>query len=189
MPNAIFDELLRDRLLAHEEKAWHELSDAFLMLLIRDVGHLCSSQIPDVNVRGEIAGAVMESLLESDYRRLRLFDARRSSFTTYLAVLSRDHIIRHLCANHTRLKREMAPKPRKGTPPAADLPSNLIMAEFKKDLPKKMRDFFETLVSGNSVEPRKKKSLTKAEQKMRERLEKRFKMYVRSWNGGGVRES
>jgi RNA polymerase sigma-70 factor (ECF subfamily) len=91
------DNTLLERCLARQERAWEDLVDRFLGLVLHVIDHTVSKR--EIRLRAEerntLCERVFAALGHDQFRLLREFKAH-SSLTTYLSVIVRRIVIRSL---------------------------------------------------------------------------------------------
>jgi RNA polymerase sigma-70 factor, ECF subfamily len=91
------DRNLIDRCLAHKPRAWEDFVDRFMGLVVHVINHTaqCRSIRLTTADREDFVAEVFLTILDNDMAVLRHFRGQ-SSLATYLTVISRRVVVRHL---------------------------------------------------------------------------------------------
>ena len=91
------DRNLIDRCLAHKPRAWEDFVDRFMGLVVHVINHTaqCRSIRLTTADREDLVAEVFLTILDNDMAVLRHFRGQ-SSLATYLTVISRRVVVRHL---------------------------------------------------------------------------------------------
>jgi RNA polymerase sigma-70 factor, ECF subfamily len=97
------DRQLLDRCLAGSPRAWKDFVDRFLGLVIHVANHTASARGRQLqqDFREDLVSEVFTAVVANDYAVLRRFQ-RNCSLATYLTVIARRVIVRHLMASEAR---------------------------------------------------------------------------------------
>jgi RNA polymerase sigma-70 factor (ECF subfamily) len=96
------DRNLLERCLAGAPRAWEDFVDRYMGLVVHVVNH--SAQARSIRLlpqdREDLCAEVFLALVRGDFAALRRFSGR-SSLATYLTVIARRVVVRHLIENRT----------------------------------------------------------------------------------------
>jgi RNA polymerase sigma-70 factor (ECF subfamily) len=113
------DRQLLDRCLEGRHRAWEDFVDRYLGLIQHVVDHTAAERGIDLQPgdRDDLVAGVFLALLERDMAALRAF-RRQSSLATYLVVIARRSVARHLArrSHHHPAGTGTANEPADGTP-------------------------------------------------------------------------
>lgn len=91
------DRQLIDRCLARKPRAWEDFVDRFLGLVIHVINHTAAARSlrPSPEDREDLCAEVFLTIIKDDFALLRHFRGQ-SSLATYLCVVARRVVVRHL---------------------------------------------------------------------------------------------
>lgn len=91
------DRQLIDRCLARKPRAWEDFVDRFLGLVIHVINHTAAARSlrPSPEDREDLCADVFLTIIKDDFALLRHFRGQ-SSLATYLCVVARRVVVRHL---------------------------------------------------------------------------------------------
>lgn len=91
------DRQLIDRCLARKPRAWEDFVDRFLGLVIHVINHTAAARSlrPTLEDREDLCAEVFLTIIKDDFALLRHFRGQ-SSLATYLCVIARRVVVRHL---------------------------------------------------------------------------------------------